>query len=779
MKRQLGLIQGLVAMFLLVFVLITGKAKFQADILSLLPQNVQTVVQDAESHFFDGNKKHVFISFSGTNAKLSHDQFLSLSQNKPWFNVKTLELDLEKAVQFYLPYQGRLLADNFSKSLSSSERYSLFASQKLTEIVNPFVSASIAQDPSLSTAEFVEQAFAKNDSLALEDGRLKSTSSEKGQQQFIIIFTIDNEALNVNKAITVAQEIKQVIHQVETQYPDSGVKYSGVLFHTAENSSQAKFEMSFFGGLSLLAMLVMVYFVFRSKTALLSVTLTIANAVIYGFIALALLFDSVHIISLVFGVTLIGISIDYCFHVLTELHNKKPSLTTVNKSILLGFISTALGYILLTLAPMSFLSQVATFIIAGLVGAMVCVFTLVPAISSSKLGLNNSKLDKQLRYLINIIHQFQARRVVLLVVVSALVFVSYLLLPIKFNDSIADLNGSSATLISNEAFHQKTLSGKDVKRLFILGSTIEQVLQTEEVIRSRVLALSSETDASSKLVSKVTAQAIPQVIPKVTGISDWLPSKQRQNDNNKQLMFAQSNDVFSSWQEATGLEVTFKTSAPLTYQAIKNSVVAPYVLPFIYVGLNNGTGVDKENNNDEFVSLLQLSNISRAQLVSITEGFGGRVITFDKAENISQIMTESRESLLYWFMLALIMFSLVIWFRFGLKAAGNHSLALVLSVSIALMLSYMIQGPLNLFNVLAMMLILALAIDYLIFYQYRGTNSSNVLAISLSALSSLFVFGVLIFSKTPAVYSFGLTVMLGIVSIFILAPLSVVNKEEQ
>jgi predicted exporter len=95
------------------------------------------------------------------------------------------------------------------------------------------------------------------------------------------------------------------------------------------------------------------------------------------------------------------------------------------------------------------------------------------------------------------------------------------------------------------------------------------------------------------------------------------------------------------------------------------------------------------------------------------------------------------------------------------------------------MLSYLVQGPLNLFNVLAMMLILALAIDYLIFYQYRGTNPSNVLAISLSALSSLFVFGVLIFSNTPAVYSFGLTVMLGIVSIFILAPLSVVNKEEQ
>jgi predicted exporter len=774
MKRQLGLIQGLVAMILLIFVLIMGKANFQADILSLLPQDVKTVIQDAESHFFDGNKRHVFISFSGKDAKISHDHFISLSQRKPWFNVKSIDLDLEKSVQFYLPYQGYLLADNLSEALTSPESYSQFASQKLSEVVNPFVSASIAQDPSLSTAEFVEQAYAANDSLALEDGRLIARSPVKGQQQFILIFTIDNEALNVNKAITVAEEIKQVMHQVERQYPDCVVKYSGVLFHTAENSSQAQFEMSFFGGLSLFAMLVMVYFVFRSRTALLSVTLTIANAVIYGFIALALSFDSVHIISLVFGVTLIGISIDYCFHVLTELHNKKPSLTTVNKSIFLGFISTALGYILLTLAPMSFLSQVATFIIAGLVGAMVCVFTVVPNISSSKSGLDNLVLEKQLTKLINLIKHFQVRRVGLLIVISTLVFVSYLLLPIKFNDSIADLNGSSSTLLSNENFHQKILSGQDVKRLFILGSSIEQVLQTEEAIRTRVSALIAETDVSSKIVPKAT----PKTMPKVRGISDWLPSKQRQHANNKRLKLAQSHDVFSSWHEATGLEVTFSSPAPLTYQAIKNSVVAPYVSPFLYVGSNNGSGVDKENK-DEFVSLLQLSNISSAQLVSITESFGDQVIPFDKAESISQIMTDSRESLLSWFMLALIIFSVVIGFRFGLKAAGNHSLALILSVSIALMLSYLVQGPLNLFNVLAMMLILALAIDYLIFYQYRGTNASNVLAISLSALSSLFVFGVLVFSKTPAVYSFGLTVMLGIVSIFILAPLSVVNKEEQ
>ena len=69
------------------------------------------------------------------------------------------------------------------------------------------------------------------------------------------------------------------------------------------------------------------------------------------------------------------------------------------------------------------------------------------------------------------------------------------------------------------------------------------------------------------------------------------------------------------------------------------------------------------------------------------------------------------------------------------------------------------------------MLILALAIDYLIFYRERGLIQSNVVAISLSAVSSILVFGMLSFSKTPAVFSFGITVMFGITFIYLLAPM--------
>ena len=750
MKRYIGwfgLIQSFIVLALLSFIVFTEKAKFQADILALLPQSEQVTLHNAEAHFFERNKTLVIISIAKDNAEQAYDSLQKQLQQQTWFNdVKTND-NLIQTLQFYLPYKGLLLSSNFSNAIQSQLTYGTYSQQKLSEVVNPFINESIAHDASLSVADFVEQAITKQSVLSEENGRLVSYALD--EKRFFIIFNVDKQALNVVDAIIVANEVKQLIASTTAQYADSEIHYSGVLFHTAENSSQAQFELSFFGSLSLLAMLSMVYFVFRTKKALLAVSLTIANALAYGFIVLVLLFDSVHIISLVFGVTLIGISIDYCFHILTEYNEsasdseiKAAQKHAIKKSILLGFFTTALGYLLLTLAPISLFSQVAVFVVAGLAGAIIAVFTLLPLITF--IPTENSRVASLVAKLIKILKQLQSRKILVLILVSLVIGLFFVAKPLQFNDSIADLNGSSRQLIDNERLHKAALSQNNVSRLFIRADSVESLLQKEEQVRATINSDYPEA--------------------KLTGITDWLPSKKRQQQNQNELTQAVQSHVFSSWEDITGLTIDLKaTDKVLSYQAIENSPVASYVTPYFY----------QDQSHDDYVSLLQVVNIKPNVLTQLIATYNGDVILFDKAENISQLMTESRQSLLFWFIVALAVFAGMSLIKFGVQVALNQILVLALSIFSALMLSYLIQGPLNLFNVLAMMLILALAIDYLIFYQYRGFLSSNVLAISLSALSSLFVFGILVFSNTPAVYSFGLTVMLGIASIFILAPLSV------
>lgn len=752
MKRKIslfGLLQGLVAIILLVFVFVSGKAKFQADILALLPQDSHALAQNAEAHFFNKNKTQIFISFAGETANIAHDKFLSLVQQKPWFNKTNENIELDALIDFYIPYRGQLISPQYSEAIKNPQSFNTYANQKLSEVVNPFISQSIAGDPSLSIADYVGYTLSKNNYLIERDGRLvtNSVGIDANEERTFILFNVRQDDLSIDNSVLLAREIKQIIEQVQGELSSVDIRYSGNLFHTAENSSQAKFEMSFFGGLSLFAMLILVYFVFRDKQALFAVSLTILNATVYGFIALVYVFEKVHIISLVFGVTLIGIAIDYCFHVLTDLTNEKGRSSTVKKSIVLGFVTTALGYTLLNLAPMNVFSQVATFVVAGLAGAMVCVFTLVPMLSFS--ATRNKSIDKLIERLIFLMNWFNGYRIKVFASLSVLIVLSYVYLPISFNDSIADLNGSSQKLIENEKLHQKALAQQNVVRAFLFSENLEPLLQKEELLRQTILEINTKA--------------------KVYGVTDWLPSQKKQLANRKLVERAKAQNIFTSWREATGLDVNFGNQKLLSLDNIRDSVISKNVSLFLF----------HDEATQKYVALLQISGVSKSYINKLFKEHEIEALLFDKAENISEVMKQSRESLISWFVFAFMIFAAVICFKFGVNIALNQSFVLVLSVCIALVLSYIIQGPLNLFNILAMMLILALAIDYLIFYQYRGMVSTNVLAITLSALSSLFVFGMLVFSNTPAVYSFGLTVMLGIASIFFLAPLSISKKEIQ
>ncbi len=79
---------------------------------------------------------------------------------------------------------------------------------------------------------------------------------------------------------------------------------------------------------------------------------------------------------------------------------------------------------------------------------------------------------------------------------------------------------------------------------------------------------------------------------------------------------------------------------------------------------------------------------------------------------------------------------------------------------------------LQLFHVLALMLLLGVGVDYGIFFQEHPSRRDPIawLAVVLSALSTLLSFGLLGLSKTPALQAFGLTMLIGTGSVWFLAP---------
>jgi predicted exporter len=78
----------------------------------------------------------------------------------------------------------------------------------------------------------------------------------------------------------------------------------------------------------------------------------------------------------------------------------------------------------------------------------------------------------------------------------------------------------------------------------------------------------------------------------------------------------------------------------------------------------------------------------------------------------------------------------------------------------------------QLFHVLALMLLLGIGVDYGIFFRETSSEGDGVawLSAGLSALSTVLSFGLLGFSRTPPLQAFGLTMAIGIGAVTLLVP---------
>jgi predicted exporter len=84
--------------------------------------------------------------------------------------------------------------------------------------------------------------------------------------------------------------------------------------------------------------------------------------------------------------------------------------------------------------------------------------------------------------------------------------------------------------------------------------------------------------------------------------------------------------------------------------------------------------------------------------------------------------------------------------------------------------------PISLFNIMALLLILGIGVDYGIFFREAGEMSTpTLLAVAMSTMTTVLAFGLLAVSATAAVHAFGITLLIGITAAFFLSPLAAVG----
>ena len=144
------------------------------------------------------------------------------------------------------------------------------------------------------------------------------------------------------------------------------VRCAGAPFHTAVASERSKREINILSVISLSCVVLFGWMLTRSFRFLPVLAATLAAAFCVAAAALFAVFSRPHLMTFVFGTSLIGLSVDYVYHAWT-------ARGSIAKPLTFSFLSTAACFVPLFFSGVGVLSQMALFTAAGLATVYVVV----------------------------------------------------------------------------------------------------------------------------------------------------------------------------------------------------------------------------------------------------------------------------------------------------------------------------------------------------------------------------------------------------------------------
>ncbi|KPZ60665.1 hypothetical protein AN391_00277 [Pseudoalteromonas sp. P1-13-1a] len=667
---------------------------------------------------------------------------------------------LDSIVSDYINFPHAFISKQYRSLLQANDSQRLFNYQfnLLNEMASPWVAATLQSDKTLALADFFNQQSLPTAKLKNHDGFLITTKNgPQGYTRYYVLvnFMSNGTGLDLNVAKKIAQNVASLKQQALKN--NTGVDYlaTGAAFFTSSASSSAQSEMALFGAISVLATLLLIMITYRSVLSVFCTLLVVSISMIYGYTALRLLFTEVNVLTLVFAVTLIGIAADYSFHALSELRFSETDtanpLHKIRSSLLLGFLTTTAGYLILVFTPLILFRQIAVFTMAGLLGALLCVLLLYPSLVILK-----AKSAMRVPNFINSLHNLQqnwlnnklALRWQVLFIIVALFSLTLL----NNDDDPRHFYETSHDLLTQQQTISDLLATQwDSPYLLVAGNSEQQVLIQMEQLLPQLEQL--------KVNKEVVAYA---------SISQWLPSISMQKNNQQLLSRSENRGDFTQLNMVLGVSAEKRALGDfqqLTFSAWQNTRIAAFF---------SDQWLQLE---DRYYSVIKLKSLQNASTVKALANTHVDVFFIDKVADISEQIGQFRQQLIFIYALALVAAMAIFWLRYDFLNAFVAVTRPLIAVLVALILSTCFYGSLTVFNYVAGILILALGLDYCVFYAEHGLCKKITLTTCVSALSSLFVFAILIVSSTPAVSQFGFTVFIGVVVVFLLAPrLALVSK---
>ena len=734
----------------------------ETDMLALLPVvEQQPLIQQASKRLTDAGRDRVVFLLrtpanpqARTNLTATSAEFVERLQHSGLFVVTQTRVIGEVARLF--DYRFHLLTSDQALNIQTDpDRLVESALAGLYGLLGAFQASQLTTDPlGLHASYLTKLAPAGYDLL---DGSTP-TFTTGGQLHALHIVSTRAAGFDLTSQ---ARLLEFIATNRRLAFHDNvELLVTGLPIFAAEGAKRAQSEVSLFGTISLVAILVLLIGVFRSPRPILLTALSIGSGVGCAFVTTLLVFDTIHVLTLVFGSSLIGISIDYALHYLCDAYRgsdwtPEAGLRRILPGITVALLTSVCAFSSFLITPFPGLQQIAVFSASGLLAAWLTVVLLYPSYAWPTLPRVE---PRALRVIDGYLRQWarlpRAAALTLLAVAVPVIVLG--LKDVRPNDDIRVLQSAPPKLLDEDARVRSLLPQQFDSQFFVVsGATSDAVLALEQ----RLSGLLDDAVASGSVSS-------------YRALSQMYPDADTQRSN-YQLVKSELYDSgrIDAFYDRIGLSTTDKASH---LQAFAEAEAAQVAFGDWLDAMPDGwrtlwLGCEPKHCG----AVVQLAGIrSMADLEAIAAGLEG-VTLVDQVADLSQLLGRYREvaTLLLAAVYGVILLALC-W-RFGVRAATAMISVPLAAVLIAMATIGWTGNLFSLFNLFALLLVVGISIDYAVFFHLNdGEHRTTTLAVSLSAGTTLMAFGMLAFSDTAVVNAFGLTLMAGIGSAFLLAPLA-------
>ncbi|WP_159340199.1 MULTISPECIES: MMPL family transporter [Leclercia] len=758
--RRPALIWGIICLALLAVLLtLLPGARLNSSVLAMLPkQSLGAIPPALNDGFIQRLDRQLVWLVSPGNAPDPQvaQQWLSLLQTSGSLHAVKGPMDAagQKAWgDFFWQHRNGLIDPATRARLQNGGEAQ--AQWILSQLYSAFsgVSGKELQNDPLMLMRGSQLSLAQNSQkLRLMDGWLV-TKDEAGNYWYLLHGELAGSSFDMQQTHRLVTTLHDLEGQLKTRYPRAQLLSRGTVFYSDYASQQAKRDVSTLGVATLLGVIGLIVAVFRSLRPLLLCLLSIAIGALAGTVATLLLFGELHLMTLVMSMGIIGISADYTLYYLTErmVHGREQSpwqsLAKVRNALLLALFTTVAAYFIMMLAPFPGIRQMAVFAAAGLSGACLTVIFWHPWLCRGLPVRPVPMKTLMLRWLA----AWRDKRLSVGLPVALAVIALAGIATLRVDDDIAQLQALPQAILAQEkAITALTGQRVDQKWFVVHGDSAQQTLERLEAFTPAL--------GQAQQAGELTA---------------W-----------------RSLPLNSLAQQARDLALLHKAAPAVTgvLQSAGLTTVSPDLRP-MPVGVDAWLASPASEGwrllwltlpGGESGVLVPVDGVKNSPaLGKLAEQYPG-VVWVDRKARFDSLFALYRTLLTGLLAVALATIACGAMLRLGWRKGLITLVPSLLSLGCGLAALAATGHPVNLFSLLALVLVLGIGINYTLFFNNpRGTPLTSLLAITLSMMTTLLTLGMLVFSTTQAIGSFGIVLVSGIFTAFLLAPLAMPDKNER